>query len=286
MVTVTSTLKTKKADHFPAVVTTLSKSKQLSEILGKLTKRQRRLFRQSCFGYFLDLQSLGFSGNLVHKILLHEVETDGEEQELWFLVGATPMRFSRIEFALITGLRFGPYPDIDVDSHRLKDLYFGQKAAPTLDDIDLAFFALDFTSIDDVDAVKLTLYYILERVLIGRAGRYLADLWLMSIVDDLDVFNQYPWGSVSWRYTYRSLSRALRGQASQYRFKKAEAEADGKTYSTKYNLDGFPLAFQVYMISCTYLILTVVLVRLVIFMTRGFLYFLFILCDGLSFIII
>ncbi|KAJ4712634.1 Phospholipase-like protein [Melia azedarach] len=156
------------------------------------------------------------------------------------------MRFSCIEFALITGLQFGPYPDIDVDSHRLKDLYFGQKAAPTLDDIDLAFFALDFTSIDDVDAVKLTLYYILERVLIGRAGRYLADLWLMSIVDDLDVFNQYPWGSVSWRYTYRSLSRALRGQASQYRFKKAEAEADGKTYSTKYNLDGFPLAFQIW----------------------------------------
>ncbi|KAJ4712512.1 Phospholipase-like protein [Melia azedarach] len=244
MVTVSRTLKTKKADHFPAVVTTLSKSKKLNEILGKLTKTQRRLFKQSCFGHFLDLQSLGFSGNLVHKILLHEVETDGDEQEMWFLVGEMPMRFSRMEFALITGLRFGTYPDVDVDSHRLKDLYFGLKPSPTLDDIDIAFHALDFTSIDDVDAAKVMLYYLLERVVIGRAGRYLADLWLMSLVDDLDEFNRYPWGSVSWRYTYRSLSRALRGQAGQYRVKKAEAEAEGKTYSTKYNVDGFPLAFQ------------------------------------------
>ncbi|KAJ4714993.1 Phospholipase-like protein [Melia azedarach] len=246
MVTVSRTLKTKKADHFPAVVTTLSKSKKLNEILGKLTKTQRRLFKQSCFGHFLDLQSLGFSGNLVHKILLHEVETDGDEQEMWFLVGEMPMRFSHMEFALITGLRFGTYPDVDVDSHRLKDLYFGLKPSPTLDDIDIAFHALDFTSIDDVDAVKVMLYYLLERVVIGRAGRYLADLWLMSLVDDLDEFNRYPWGSVSWRYIYRSLSRALRGQAGQYRVKKAEAEAEGKTYSTKYNVDGFPLAFQIW----------------------------------------
>ncbi|KAJ4727543.1 Phospholipase-like protein [Melia azedarach] len=246
MVIVSSTLKTKKADHFPAVVTMLSKCKKLSEILGKLTKRQQRIFKQSCLGHFLDLQFLSFSGNLVHKILLHEVEIDGDEQEMWFLIGETPMRFSRIEFALITGLTFGPYPEVSVDSHRLQDLYFGLKPAPNLDDIDSAFYAFDFTAIDDMDAVKITLYYVLERVVIGRAERYLADLWLMGLVDNLDEFNKYPWGSVCWRYTYRSLSRALRGQVGHYRVKLTEAKAKGKSYSSTYNLDGFPVAFQIW----------------------------------------
>ncbi|KAJ4721121.1 Ulp1 protease family, C-terminal catalytic domain containing protein [Melia azedarach] len=111
----------------------------------------------------LDLQFLGFLKNLVHKILLHEVEIDGDEQEMWFLIIETPMRFSRIEFTLITGLTFGPYPEVSVDSHRLQDLYFGLKPTPSLDDIDSAFYALDFTVIDDMDAVKITLYYVLEQ---------------------------------------------------------------------------------------------------------------------------
>lgn len=73
-------------------------------------------------------------------------------------------------------MRFGPYPDVYVDSHWLKDLYFGPKPSPSLDDIDCAFHALDFTSINDMDTVKVILYYLLERVVIGRAVRYLADL--------------------------------------------------------------------------------------------------------------
>lgn len=60
------------------------------------------------------------------------------------------MRFSHIEFVLIIGLTFGSYPDIDIDNHRLNDLYFRPKLASSLDDIDSTFYALDFTDIDDV----------------------------------------------------------------------------------------------------------------------------------------
>lgn len=77
----------------------------------------------------------------------------------------------------------------------------------------------------------------------------------MGLVDNLDEFNWYPWSSVSWRYTYRSLSEVIRGQVTHYRVRLAEAKAEGETYSYKYNLDGFPLAFQVYMRVCKYLIL-------------------------------
>lgn len=141
MVTISSTLKMKNANHFSAVLMTSSKSKKLNEIPSKLTKRQWCMLRQSCFGHFLDLQFLSFSGNLVYKILLHEIELDGDKQEIRFLIGETPIRFYCMEFALITRLIFGPCLNIDVDSYRLKDLYFEPKPSPNLDDIDRAFHA-------------------------------------------------------------------------------------------------------------------------------------------------
>lgn len=90
------------------------------------------------------------------------------------------MRFSHIKYALITELTFGPYPDVDMDRHRLKDLYFGSKLASSPDDIDNAIYALEFIAIDDMDVMKVTLYYMLKHVVIRQAGRYLADLFLRN----------------------------------------------------------------------------------------------------------
>lgn len=79
------------------------------------------MFSDTCFDHLLDLQFWHFLGNLVHIILLHEVETVGADQELWFLITGTYTQLSHMEFALITGLTFGPYADIKVKGTRLKD---------------------------------------------------------------------------------------------------------------------------------------------------------------------
>lgn len=249
MAKLTRTLKIKKADHFQAQPTTLSHLWVIDKIREKLTETQYQMFRKTCFGHFLDLQALKFSGNLVHHVLLHEVQKESVENELWFLVQNTPIRFSRMEFGLITGLNFGHYPQELGGSTRLRETYFDGSPVITFKDIDLAYDRLDFTTVDDMDAVKLSLFFFVERLLLGRPTRHRSDPWVLELVDDLDKFNSYPWGSVAWDRTYQNLRKVLIGQAEKFKNKKANREMSGEEWKhAAYNLEGFPIAFQVHII--------------------------------------
>ncbi|KAJ4712336.1 Phospholipase-like protein [Melia azedarach] len=187
----------------------------------KLSPTQLELFRQTCLGHLLDLKELSFSGNLVHKMLLHEVVTEGVEKEMWFLVGGSTVRFSHVEFGLVTGLTFGPYPSDTTESTRLRDMYFGGQTSMELKDLQEAYKAIDFRLIDDLDAVKLSLYVLMDLFLLGRGQRYHTDMWILQMVDDLEQFNRFPWGSVVWTYTFRSLSKVMARQLSTYKVKQA-----------------------------------------------------------------
>lgn len=99
MVTVTRMLKIRRADHFDAVVTSLSHLRDLKVIQEKLTLRQQRLFKRICLGYFLEIDAdLTFSGNYVQHMIMHEVEIDEAPYELWFVVRGTTTKFLWIEF--------------------------------------------------------------------------------------------------------------------------------------------------------------------------------------------
>ncbi|KAK2649964.1 hypothetical protein Ddye_017453 [Dipteronia dyeriana] len=56
-------------------------------------------------------QELKFSGGVIHQLLLRELDHDGSTNEMLFLLGNHVVRFSKVEFSLITGLRFGVVPD-------------------------------------------------------------------------------------------------------------------------------------------------------------------------------
>ncbi|KAJ4706590.1 Phospholipase-like protein [Melia azedarach] len=210
----------------------------------KLSPTQLELFRKTCLGHLLDLKELSFSGNLVHKMLLHEVVTEGVEKEMWFLVGGSTVRFSHVEFELVTGLTFGPYPSDTTESTRLRDMYFGGQTSMELKDLQEAYKAIDFRLIDDLDAVKLSLYVLMDLFLLGRGQRYHTDMWILQMVDDLEQFNRFSWGSVVWTYTFRSLSKVMARQLSTYKVKQAQKRKKGLKHVNRYNLCGFPFAFQ------------------------------------------
>lgn len=241
MVKVQKRLKIKEADHFHSTPTTLSKLITIDNIRKKLTTRQVELFRETCLGHFLDIQELSPSSNLVHYMLLHEVHTGDADQEMWFLVGGNTIRFSRVEFALITGLKFGTFPLKVNGSDRLEQTYFGKSSTFSLENLDEAFAKWDFDTIDDLDAVRLSLLYLTEWFLFGRGYRNQVDTWLLWVLDDLDQFNAYPWGSAVWRYTFRSLTRVMVGQYKNYKEKLTACQ----DWKGGYNLEGCPIAFQV-----------------------------------------
>ena len=77
-------------------------------------------------------REIHFSTGIVHRMLLRELHHDGPEDEMrWdeirFLLGKHTVRFSKVEFCLITGLKFGIIPDTasyDMVDNGIHEWYF------------------------------------------------------------------------------------------------------------------------------------------------------------------
>ncbi|KAK2651840.1 hypothetical protein Ddye_011696 [Dipteronia dyeriana] len=66
----------------------------------------------SCFDHFMTMNwQMKFSGAVIHRLLMRELHYEGPTNEMWYLLGNHSMRFSKVEFYLITGLPFGIIPD-------------------------------------------------------------------------------------------------------------------------------------------------------------------------------
>ncbi|CAL2229224.1 unnamed protein product [Prunus armeniaca] len=102
-----------------------------------------------------------------------------------FIMGCDVAQFTRQDFCLITGLRFGEVPEVSS----------GEKEA-----------FLRCTEEDDI--YKLALVYFVELVVLGRVKHLNINVNYLTLAEDLDAFNRYPWGSVSFDKTQDSLFSA------------------------------------------------------------------------------
>ncbi|KAL3654671.1 hypothetical protein CASFOL_001406 [Castilleja foliolosa] len=82
----------------------------IKEFHNKLGSKMLQRFRESCFGAHLNYPTKKHTpGTAMHLMLSQQVIREGaDEDELWFLVGDKFVRFSKYEYAPVTGLRFGP----------------------------------------------------------------------------------------------------------------------------------------------------------------------------------
>ncbi|CAL8122427.1 unnamed protein product [Prunus armeniaca] len=122
----------------------------LVAIRAKLSAEQLEQFKTSCFGHLLNIDKIQFSGQIMHG-------------------------FTRQDFCLITGLRFGEVPEV---------------------------------SSGENDIYKLALVYFAELVVLGMDKYLNININYLTLVEDLDVFHRYPWGSVSFDKTQDSLFSA------------------------------------------------------------------------------
>ncbi|CAL9030428.1 unnamed protein product [Prunus brigantina] len=133
---------------------------------------------------------------------LHEVNG------IKFIVGNKLIQFTAQHFCLITGLRFGKLPFIPKATNEncsLKRKYFSSNKPPTLLDLHTAFIECT----DDDEALKLGMVYFAIFVLLGTEKHVLIDMRYLKLVEDLEEFEKYPWGAVSYAMTNASLLRAV-----------------------------------------------------------------------------
>ena len=71
----------------------------------KLTDKQQKLFKKSIVMHFIIIKEIGFSGMLVHNLLLRQVVQEVDKYQMWFRAGDELLHFSIREWFLITRLK-------------------------------------------------------------------------------------------------------------------------------------------------------------------------------------
>ncbi|KAL3625593.1 hypothetical protein CASFOL_030538 [Castilleja foliolosa] len=155
-------------------------------------------------------------GTVIHLMLRQQVIKEGtDEDELWFLVGDKFVRFSKYEYALVTGLRFGP---TDFDSNA---------------DCDIPTEGVYRTFIDPQNefkknGAKYTSVLFVHGFFVSIDKRYRIANWLWALVEETEKWETFPWGA----YLFQIL---------MYRMKNAKVKA-GFT-GDNYHIYGLSHAF-------------------------------------------
>ena len=237
----------KEEDYFTCRITRYAKLEVIKNIKEKLNKRQEIMFRQSCLGALLDLDYKKFqwAAQVVHHLLLRQIDQPNRE-ELWCLVGGKKLRFSINEYSLITGLLcHGELGDASqIRGDRLREKYFDGKSS--ISKFDLEKKILDYEGDSNSDCVKLALAYMVESLLMAKAHEKMIDMFTLKLVDNLEAFNQYPWGLQSFNFTIGFLKRAFIERVEKQK-KKSEKNPD---HLESYHLGGFIFAFQAWAYEC------------------------------------
>ena len=235
-----------KVPYFPARVTVRSSWEVFDRIRAILARMRHgeRDFGDTCFGQFLRIGKKwkkSFWGQGVHYMLMHSVKCN-KKNEMWFVVEGKPLRFGMMEYALVTGLGCGKVPtkaEADAVRKSAGAINFCKKVLKGAKSITGKVLEKRLSTVrfSDAEKIKVCLILFLHSILLaGDSTKAIEKDWLL-FVSDLEFFNSYPWGRISFERTIKSLKKpdmALK-----------HAEWGGKAKPSTYNLFGFPWAMQV-----------------------------------------
>nr|GEV70312.1 ulp1 protease family, C-terminal catalytic domain-containing protein [Tanacetum cinerariifolium] len=95
-----------------------------------------------------------------------------------------------------------------------------------------------------MDAVRVCLLLVVELVFMGKEDRNCITRHLLSLVEDFDCWNDYPWGEYMWvKFYKKTVNVAAKHMAFHLDKKKQNSD-----YYPIYNLYGFPLAFKIWIL--------------------------------------
>ncbi|CAL9000228.1 unnamed protein product [Prunus brigantina] len=182
----------------------------ITTIKAKFNTQQLQRFEGSCFGHLLLIEDLQWNSQIVHGLLMRKADpkTVTQVNGIKFIVGNKLIQFTAQHFCLIMGLRFGKLhfiPKVTNENCSLKQKYFSSNKPATLLDLHTSFIEC----IDDDDTLKLGMVYFAIFVLLGTEKHVLIDMRYLKLAEDLEEFDKYPWGTVSYAMTNASLLRAV-----------------------------------------------------------------------------
>ncbi|KAL3646338.1 hypothetical protein CASFOL_011518 [Castilleja foliolosa] len=178
----------------------------------------RLLFREICFGAYLNYPKNQVPGTVIHLMISQQVIKEGaDEDELWFLVGDKFVRFSKYEYALVTGLRFGPTsfdPNEDCDIptkgvyRKFIDLenQFSKKGVEYVFVLHLFKNPPRHLKKSRESLLKIAKVLFVHGFIYAIDKRHKIANWLWVLVEQGDKWETFPWGA----YTFQILMMRMK----------------------------------------------------------------------------
>ncbi|KAL8526047.1 hypothetical protein ACS0TY_015317 [Phlomoides rotata] len=163
-------------------------------------------FGNSCFAPFLKMRNMNFHGQLYLHLLFSQ-DTTRSMKKIVFHIANREAEFGPREFALVTGLKFGAKTGCPPTSQLYKKFFKNLKQRVDIRDIERAFKKVDGES---EDCLKLGLLWILYGVLLAqRKDSKKMDMQYIDVVDNLEEFNEFPWGRVAFEFLVHDIRRSI-----------------------------------------------------------------------------
>ena len=176
-----------------------------------------KMFQDSQFSFLLDIPSFRYNGAIIHSLLSRHRSDMGE---LVFELRENFLNFTKMDFALITGLKFGDIYTVEKSTSKksIKDTYF--KKYPIVKNSLLQAFEKIVDSNKHSDVVKIALLMCVEFFVRGTDTKNHCNPLFIELVNSLEEFNKYPWGNVA----FESMSQGIQNASHS-------AKSGGKTYN-------------------------------------------------------
>ncbi|XP_047307373.1 uncharacterized protein LOC124910736 [Impatiens glandulifera] len=196
---------------------------------------------QTQFQYIFQAPTLYFLGTILHQMLIRKISSNSKE--IRFLVNGKEVCWGMKDYALVTGLNFGRFPLVEEveECPPLVLKYFKGKKDVRLKELEDIFVGCS----DKEDSWKMGLIFFIYQYLFASDNRRKISLRIFHMVEDMEMFLQFPWGKVSFRATLQGIDKDMKHLRELYLAKKRSWEKKG-ICDVAYTLHGFALAFQVW----------------------------------------
>ena len=168
-------------------------------IKDNLDKTDLEWFRGTQFGILLDVPThYKHASQLLWALVLRMAHCN-REHELWMVVNNVLLRYSLIEYTLITGLNCFRLADTAglQATNAFKQRHWPQHKVVSLNDV---FSRMKSTEAPYGDEKKkmMLLLFIVGALMTNDKRIASIDQTYLDLVEDIDAFNQYAWGRVSF----------------------------------------------------------------------------------------
>lgn len=249
---------------FDAKITVRSRLDNLTNIKALLNVKRRNLFRTTVFGQWLDIPPYNADNHLYDYFYQNAVSVPEVSEScppLTFRIGDNVLEFGREQFCLVTGFRLGQVAKEETDIGRIVrgipfspffDRLFPERKSTNKKRIkgqellQLMNSGPVWESLLDEDAVRICLLVIATSVFIGREPRFYIPDHMLKMIEDLSVWNKYPWGEYMWAHLYKRTVNVVPRHSNKTTKKPVKESPKKKSPKEEtYNLYGFVWALKV-----------------------------------------